>query len=285
MLPQVKQGILLTIPVFRAERGSFNSIKVNSIPLRIVSEVGAKALFKKALPALRNRGIHAFPHMNRLYFVASREFDCVAALQEELEAALNNVPATSIEYNKERIEVEELKPVEKVQHFIVVRGIVYSYLRYLGSQRVKDLRSRFEHHGREGLTLYVEEISSSVGGIVFRKGLKFLLEVLGDGSARLWYDLVVRCWSIEKYRYLSPQEMKRVGVYDEYRKFSVLNSKERYDEAHRILRNLGFNNGIELRVKIYDSNVNSFSDYIIQFHPSEVFSALHNEPKRTGITP
>jgi len=71
--------------------------------------------------------------------------------------------------------------------------------------------------------------------VIIIRGIKYMLEIRPSGYGLLWLDIYTPSFHLKNSRYLSPKELKRLGIMDQYRKYALLQSKDRWELLQNIL--------------------------------------------------
>jgi len=274
-----------TLTLFPTSVGELNQFTVNSVMLDVKEPQSLMpTIFRILIPGLRLRGIYAYPHRSKLYFISSQGLDTAEKLVSSLCEALNEFhekvvkqvcgSGTCLQYTCKDIAVENLNPVENISNFVIVRSIVYNYLKSMFYRNA--VFSHLDNRGREGLTVYLKRLyectdEDCVHTIV--QGVRFFLEVTPKSRGRLWVDMVTRtreeCFTglTQRPRFLSHHEMKERSeeMYRAYLSNARLPPHERYSKIDEYLRTLGIDDKIEVRYTIFNPETRSMESRALVF--------------------
>jgi len=278
-----------TIIVFSTSEKELNQFIVNSVLFDVKEPQSLMPLiFRTLIPELRLRGVYAYPHRGKLYFISSPGIDSAEKLLTGLCGALNKFYEEAVkqvcrsgECLKHAcqnitvdIALENLNPVENISDFIIVRSIAYEYLRSMFYR--KAVLSHLDNRGREGLTAYLKHLHKrSIGEYTYTivQGLRFFLEVTPKGRGRLWIDMVTRTREenpldpSQRPRFLSHHEMKERSeeMYRAYLSNARLPPHERYSKIDEYLRTLGIDDKIEVRYAVFNPETRSMESRALVF--------------------
>jgi len=263
--------------VFSTDEGVFKSFKVNVVPFTINQpQVVMPHVFKHLLKELRIWGVHAYPHHDMLYVVFERrELPVVAYLNNTVAGFADRFRGT-VGYEPSGISTTSLSPATDPSHFVIVRSLLYSYLR--NKLHRKNGYVSLTRGAKEGLkaVLDCEDIGSS-GEYVFKvcRGLRVLFEVTPKQRGYIWVDMVTQAYMVDEASSsawsLSPREMKEYGslygisVYEKYSKRAILSPKERAQLIESYLRVYGFNDSITIRYYVYIPEAEDFTEEEVLF--------------------
>jgi len=272
--------------VFSTEEGVFEKFKLNSIPFPIVEpQKLMPSIFKGLLPELRKRGIHAYPHKNKLYlFYISNSENMLNTLIHSITNFVNK-QHNSVLSNADLIiqmKIEELSPADDPSHFLITRSLIYSYLKSVVQYRKGTYVPLESRKLREGLRIFFStsplcEDAGEADLYSFKicRGVKMLFEVTPEYRGRLWVDAITEAFeeSFEGFRRsLSHHEMKQLSnelgleLYDKYLEKAIMEPKNRakfIDDFLTTILNIG--DSINIKYYVYRAEGHKFEEVNIIF--------------------
>jgi DNA-binding transcriptional ArsR family regulator len=277
----------IRIYVFSTEEGVFEKFKLNSIPFPVVEpQKVMPSIFKGLLPELRERGIYAYPHKNKLYlfFISNRE-NMLNSLTDSITNFVNK-QHNSVLGNADLIrqmKIEDLSPADDPSHFLITRSLIYSYLKSVVQFRRKGtyipLKSR---RLREGLRIFVSahplcEYVEGTDLYSFKicSGLRMLFEVTPKYRGYLWVDAITEAFEESfdgSQRTLSHHEMKQLSnklgikLYDKYLEKARMEPKNRAKFIDDFLTTeLNISDSINIKYYVYRPGRREFEEVNIVF--------------------
>ena len=277
----------IQIYVFSTEEGVFEKFKLNSIPFPVVEpQKVMPSIFKGLLPELRERGIYAYPHKNKLYlFFISNHENILNSLTDSITNFVNK-QYNSVLDNADLIrqmKIEELSPADNPSHFLITRSLIYSYLKSVVQFRRKGtyipLKSR---RLREGLRIFVSShpLCEDVEGtdlysFKICRGLRMLFEVTPKYRGYLWVDAITEAFEESfdgSQRTLSHHEMKQLSnklgikLYDKYLEKARMEPKNRAKFIDDFLTTkLNISDSINIKYYVYRPERCEFEEVNIVF--------------------
>lgn len=244
----------IVLPVYTTNEEAFTKFYANTISFKIKKPKEAEdIIFYQPSPSMRDRGIHSYPHYNRLYIILQHQFrdrnELVSIIRKSIDEKLGGC-TDCVEYDPDTLSIEELSPTTNESHFIIVRHLIYSLiyglLKTLVTSRFVGLES--SEREREGLTIYCDTLYSEdtyieiKGGIVpatidINRYLRLLFEVTPRGRGRIWFDIVTEAYLNtpikELSKRLSHHEMKHRSrkLYNIYREKAQMKPSDRFREG------------------------------------------------------
>jgi DNA-binding transcriptional ArsR family regulator len=277
----------IQVYVFSTEEGVFEKFKLNSIPFPVVEpQKVMPSIFKGLLPELRERGIYAYPHKNKLYlfFISNRE-NILNSLTDSITNFVNK-QYNSVLGNADLIrqmKIEELSPADNPSDFLITRSLIYSYLKSVVQFRRKGtyipLKSR---RLREGLRIFIsahplcEDVEGTdLYSFKICRGLRMLFEVTPKYRGYLWVDAITEAFeeSLDgSQRTLSHHEMKRLSnklgieLYDKYLEKARMEPKNRAKFIDDFLTaELNISDSINIKYYVYRLERREFEEVNIVF--------------------
>lgn len=272
----------IKIPVLATDDGVFEVFTVNAIDFAVKSPQEAmRIIFRDLAPLLRNElSIYAYPHGGKLYFI----FDKIVTgfkdmLKSRIDALFRDCNSC-IEYNHQNVQIVKLKPLEQVSHLVVLKQLVYEYLKGVV---VKYTRfAGFDRGSRsEGLvalcgTLSKFEVKSEKVismDVAINRYLRLYFEVTPLGRGRIWFDIQTRAYAepvLGLPRYLSHHEMKEYNnrLYNVYREKAILDPMSKYSEMMKCVDKLKLKEQLlSMCFYVYNPSNGLFEQRCIIFRP------------------
>jgi hypothetical protein len=277
----------IQVYVFSTEESVFEKFKLNSIPFPIAEpQKVMPSIFKVLLPELRKRGIHAYPHKNKLYlfFVSNRE-NLLNSLGDSITNFISGHSRSVFGDTSlmTQLKIEELSPADDPSHFFITRSLIYSYLKSIVQYRRNDIYIPLESRRlREGLRIFISTppLCEDVGeadlySFKICRGLRMLFEVTPKYKGRLWVDAITEAFEegFEGFRRsLSHHEMKRLSnelgleLYDKYLEKARMDPKNRAEFIDDFLaRKLNICDDINIKYYVYNVESRKFEEVNIVF--------------------
>lgn len=224
------------LPVFTTDEHAFDRFQVNAIPFKTKKpEEALKLTFKELISVLSERGIFAYPHHDKLYFILRNRYDDVSALLADIDEAVSRL-APYVDCDPNGISLIDLHPVTDNSHFVITRALVYSLIiAQVSSTSSNKLRMVEESKKPKKQSLLLPIDTRPIGDVKFEGTdatievhyyLKPLFEVTPKGRGRIWFDIKVRVSARlpnGKRIFLEQREVKRLSeeLYRECRKLSM----------------------------------------------------------------
>lgn len=227
-----------------SEDEAFSSISVKRFGFNYYTHIpeANKELKYKLAEITRENNTFAVLHENYMYFIGDEEplFDMAEKLQNE----------GFVRDFSRNVEECLLKPTNIESHHHVTRRLFYVALKssYRNSIKQAPFGGRKDEDGRivlippQGRNYLTEEI-------YFYYGLQVLLELLPSGFGVLWYDLLTipRMITDKGEKRVSYPVLRRYGVLDDFREYSVLSSRGRFEKTNEFFEKI-FGSKREVRV-------------------------------------
>ena len=275
------QGISTLLYVFATNENAVQSLPVNTVKFVVKeSQFVYPLLFQVLLNNLRIRGIHAFPHHNKLYIVFERENrDMLKMLNYEVENFITEKNLRSmVEYDLINFDIERLTPAANPSHFVIFRFLLYSYLRNFFGSKIQGVLEtlRFKGCEEEGLRIFIvcEDVSKGSSGqyqLKICQGLRFLLEMTPKQRAMLWVDLITIAIKIDqktgRATSLSSNKLKEISdnVYLEYLRRARPSPKNRAKLIEDYLQILEIKDSLTVSYYVYIPERDSFDKVELRF--------------------
>jgi len=279
-------SLKIQVYVFSTEEGVFEKFKLNSMPFPIAEpQKMMPSIFKGLLPELRKRGIHAYPHKNKLYlfFVSNRE-NLLNSLGDSITNFISGHSRSVFgDANlTTRLKIEELSPADDPSHFFITRSLIYSYLKSIVQYRKGTYIPLESRRLREGLRIFISkpplcEDAGEADLYSFKicRGLRMLFEVTPKYRGYLWVDAITEAFEESfdgSQRTLSHHEMKQLSnklgikLYNKYLEKARMEPKNRAKFIDDFLTTeLNISDSINIKYYVYRPGRREFEEVNIVF--------------------
>lgn len=209
------------------------------------NKVDANITLKRILNLI-STDCYAFPHNNKLYFIGNGE-----KLIEEIKSIGKNRNIVK-DFSEEPSKVD-LDPISNISDLVIARNLIYIGLKQTYKDKISKVPSYPKTNELKG-EFYAKKIEEIDLGFTQKVevycGFKTKFDYTLDGRGIFWADVVFGAFNCKDKKWLSPKEIKKLGMSKKFREYSQPSPRIRYENTMKVFEEVfGNKNSFEIDMK------------------------------------
>lgn len=219
---------MISLNAFVTVKPYFKKFVVFRVPL-----VGDPHVRSQLTRILFNNGVaYAFPYEVYLYFKGkpNETSNMIKEIIKQDTIGSKLIVSSLLETEKQYLTINDT---------VIIKPIVYlaieKILELRGFHVLQNVKKAIPKINNEE-NMKKELVTSLTDDVIVLRGLRYMFEVRPSGYGILWLDVYSPPYNRQSMKLLSPKEIKRLDMMEQYYNEAVLKPKDRLDMLHKIIK-------------------------------------------------